>query len=353
MKAHFRLRWVVWGMALAYLILDLLVISGPLRRRIDSWNIDSPASLEQAKKSGVVAVVHGRSITASQLERACHERVWLEGKSWPDIDAARRKSIRQECLTNLIDQQLLRTIIPKSKSIPPAKDEEIEQRVRQLADRFASAEEMKNAMKTQGISGEKELRLRAAAEIEQDHFIESRLQPLIAVSEQEAKEFYEKNKTSLARPAMVKLRHVFWAILGKEPDAVKAVAGTALAALQAKQKTFEQLAAEMSEDERSKSIGGALGWITTERLPSDFTAPVFAMEKNQPEIFASKIGWHLVEVLEKKDTSPRRFEECREEIIRSLADVKRKPAINKLRKSLRAEHHTDIHVFQALVDSME
>ena len=344
---------MAWGMALVYLILDLGVVSGPLRKRIDSWSIDSPTSLEQAKKSGVVALVHGRPITASQLERASHERAWLEGGSWPDIDAARRKGIRQDCLTDLIDQQLLRTIIPKSKTNPPATDEQIEQRVRQLADRFASAEEMQNAMKAQGISGEKELRLRAAAEIEQDHFIESQLPPLIADSEQDAREFYEKNKTSLARPAMVKLRHVFWATLGKESVAVKAVASAALSALQAKQKTFDQLAAEMSEDERSKSSGGALGWITTERLPSDFTAPVFAMEKNQPEIFASKIGWHLVEVLEKRDSSPRSFEECREEIIRSLGDIKRRPAINKLRESLRAEHHKDIHVFQALVDSME
>lgn len=189
MKAHFRLRWLIWGMALVYLILDLGVVSGPLRKRIDSWRIDSPASLEQAKKSGVVALVYGRPITASQLERACHERVWLEAKSWPDIAATRRKNIRQDCLTDLIDQQLLRTIIPKSKSIPPATEEQIEQRVRQLADRFASAEEMQNAMKAQGISGEKELRLRAAAEIEQDHFIESRLPPLIVVSEQEARGF--------------------------------------------------------------------------------------------------------------------------------------------------------------------
>lgn len=353
MKEKFQMRWSIWGMALVYLILDLLVVSGPLHKRINSWSIDSTASLEQAKKFGVVALAHGRPITAMQLDRACHERVWLEGKSWSDIDAARQKSIRQNCLTDLIDQQLLRTIIPKSKALTPATEEQIEQRVRKLADRFASAEEMMNAMKTQGISGEKELRLRAAAEIEQDHFIESQLQPLIAVSEQEAREFYEKNKTSLARPAMVKLRHVFWAILGKEFDAVKTVASAALAALQAKQKTFEQLAAEMSEDERSKSIGGALGWITTERLPGDFTAPVFAMAKNQPEIFASKIGWHLVEVLDKRDLSPRSFEECREEIIRSLADVKRKPTITKLRESLRAEHHKDIHVFQALVDSME
>jgi peptidyl-prolyl cis-trans isomerase C len=353
MKAHFRLRWLIWGMALTYLILDLFVVSGSLRKRIDSWSIDSPASLEQAKKSGVVAVVHGRPITAMQLDRACHERVWLEGTSWSDLDTARRKGIRQNCLTDLIDQQLLRTVIPKSKALTAATEEQIQQRVRKLADRFVSAEEMMNAMNTQGISGEKELRLRAAAEIEQDHFIELQLLPLIAVSDQEAKEFYKRNKTSLARPAMVKLRHVFWATLGKESDAVKAVASGALAALQAKQKTFEQLAAEMSEDERSKSIGGTLGWITTERLPSDFTAPVFAMAKNQPEIFASKIGWHLVEVLDKRDLSPRSFEECREEIIRSLANVKRKPAINKLRESLRAEHHKDIHVFQALVDSME
>ena len=52
----------------------------------------------------------------------------------------------------------------------------------------------------------------------------------------------------------------------------------------------------ISEDERSKQVGGELGWMREDRLPDDFAVPVFSMSVASPELIETKLGWHIVEV---------------------------------------------------------
>ena len=64
--------------------------------------------------------------------------------------------------------------------------------------------------------------------------------------------------------------------------------------------TMCAIAAELSEDQRSKNNGGDLGWFSRERLATDFTAAVFALPDKTPSLLRTKLGWHLVELLERK-----------------------------------------------------
>lgn len=353
MKITFTARLLIYSTVLAYVALDLFAFSGPLRKAIDSRKIDSPESVDEAKKSGTLAIVLGRPITTTQLDRAVRERSWLEGKTWEQIPAPQRKLMRQACLMELIDHQLIRSKIAANKDAEKATDEEINDRLKQLLARFVSRTDMEESMKKQGVADENELRLRIAAQIEQEKYIDRQLQPLIAVSDQEVADFFTQHEAELALPAMVQARHCFWATLSKDSDAVKVVAETAMAALQAKQKTFEQLAAEQSEDERSKKQGGSLGWISAERLPADFIIPVFALEKNQPTLIQTKLGWHLVEVLDKREVHKRTLDECKAEIAQTLADSKRAPALENLRAAIRRDHQLHTHIYQVVLDSLE
>lgn len=353
MKITFTARLLIYSAVLAYVALDLFAFSGPLRKAIDRRKIDSPESIEEAKKSGTLAIVLGRPITTTQLERAVQERAWLEGKSWDQVPKTQQKLMRQACLMELIDHQLIRSKIAANKEAERATEEEVNDRLKQLLARFVSRQDMEESMKKQGIADEAELRLRVAAQIEQEKYIDRQLQPLIAVSDDEIGDFYKQHEAAFEQPAMVLVRHCFWATLGKEPDAVKTVADAAMAALVAKQKTFEQLAAEQSEDERSKKQGGSLGWISQERLPADFCLPVFAMEKNQPALIQTKLGWHLVEVLDKRDAKKRTFEESKEEIKQTLIDSKRAAALENLRQAIRRDHQLHTHIYQPVLDMLE
>jgi len=352
MKISFTARLLIYCGVLAYVALDLYGFAGPLRKAINRRKSDSPEFVEEAKKNGIAAMVLGRPITTTQVERAARERLWLEGKSWKDTTPEQRTLVRKAVLFDLVDHQLIRSKIAANKDAARASEEEISERIKQLLARFVSRTDMEQSMQAQGIASEAELRLRMAAMIEMEKYIDRQLQPLLEVSEDEVKDFYEKHQTALALPEMIQVRHVFWATLGKESEAVKSLAEQALAALQKKEKTFEQLAKESSEDERSKAQGGQLGWIHKDRLPADFTEPLFAMQKNQVAVFRSKLGWHLAEVLDRKAAQPRTLEACAGEIRRALADQKRPEALQNIRLAIRQSHKEHVYTYMSVVEAM-
>lgn len=331
----FPLRPALYGTVILYLLGDLLVFKGPLRHQLDLTDPDSSASLAAAKARGVVARVSGQPITRSQLDRALAERLWLDGKTSTDLAPADLKTARDAALEELIDHQLLRL---QTKALAPqlaVSDSEIDERLRRLVGRFESKGALESAMKSQGIEQEQDLRDRLAARIRQEKFVNLRVGPFTRVTEEEALEWFGKNPQAVALPERIEVRHVFIPTLAHPPEEAKLKLDTALAELTEKKKDFATLAKELSEDPASKDNGGSLGWMTRDRLPADFAAPVFALGANQPALVRTKLGWHLVEVTGSKPAEPRTFEQAKPEILAALEAVKRQKAVEDLRKSLR------------------
>ncbi len=350
MKIPFTARLLIYCGVLTYVAIDLYACSGPLRKAVNRSRVDSPESIAAAKEAGLAALVLGRPITLAQLDRAARERLWLEGKSWKKTPATQQKWARKAALNDLIDHQLIRSKIAANEKSERASKEEIEARFQSLRSRFAAAEEWQQSMKNQGIASEEECRLRLAATIEMEKYLDRQLTPLLAVSDEEVSAFYKTHQNQLAQPEMLRARQVFWATLDKEIDAVKSLAETALAALQKKEKTFEQLVTESSEDPHSKMSAGDLGWFSRTRLPADFAEPCFAMKVGEPQLFLSKLGWHLLEVTEKRPAQARSLDQCREEIIQALADQKRPAALQNLRQAIRQSHQLHIHIYHSVID---
>jgi parvulin-like peptidyl-prolyl isomerase len=353
MKISFTARLFIYSALLAYVAIDLYACSGPLRKAIDRRKSDSPEAIEDARKAGIVGIVLGRPITTSQVDRAARERLWLEGKSWQETPLEQRRLVRKAVLTDLVDHQLIRSKIAANKEAERASEAEVSDRVKSLLARFTSRSEMEQSMKSQGIASEEELKLRMAAIIEMEKYLDRQLQPLLQVSDEEVQEFYQKHQSALAIPEMIHVRHVFWATLEKDAIAVKNQAEAALAAWQKKEKTIEQLVQEHSEDERSKMTGGNLGWISrTSRLPADFSEPLFSVYPQQPTLFQTKLGWHLAEVIDRRPPSPRSVEQCRDEIRQALADQKRTEALQNIRSAIRESHRLHIHLYPTVLDGM-
>src|SRR5215217_7104756 len=107
-SGKFPLRPALYGTVILYLVGDLFIVHGPLRRQIDLANPDSPASLAAAKERGMVARVAGQPITRSQIDRTLAERLWLDGKNTTDLSEQELKAAQDAALDELIDQQLLR-----------------------------------------------------------------------------------------------------------------------------------------------------------------------------------------------------------------------------------------------------
>ncbi len=290
----------------------------------------------------LAARVFDQTITRSQLDRAVGEKLRLEGKTIKDLTPADRKT----ALDELICHEILRARIKTEDHPPHVSPEEINDRLRRLLGRFETKGALETAMKSQGIHNEDDLKNRLAARIQQEKFIESRIASQIKVTDEEARKWFGENGKDFVDPARLEARHIFIPTLDHPPEEAKQKLDDALVALTEKRKDFAMLAKELSEDPATKDNGGVLGWMSYDRLPVDFAAPLFSLESNRPTLIRSRLGWHLAEVTARKPAEPRTFEQAKPEILAALAAVKRRDAVAAFQASLLKEASADVSVFE-------
>ncbi|MFC7338305.1 peptidylprolyl isomerase [Haloferula chungangensis] len=346
---NFVVRVFVYSAGLLYLAGDLFLFDGPVNRKIQSARPDSPESLERAKAQGVVARVFGHSIYLPQVERAAKERLWLEGKKIEDLNKDQRRIARLAALNDLIDHQILRVKALHNADELPVSEEEIDDAVSKLAARYPNQSEMQADLAAEGIDSEEELRLRLGAKIQQLRYVETRIADGIVVGEDEGREWFEKHAEDFALAPRVRVRHIFQSTLRNESDVAKETLDKALDDLKTQRRTFEELAKTLSEDPRTKDAGGELGWMTEARLPADFGEAVFAMPVGEPALLRTKLGWHVVEVIEKKPAEKRSYEEAKAEVIAAIEASKREIMVDRLRKALRSREEIGVHVFPEMI----
>ena len=344
----FSLRFGAYLLVLLYLAGDLYVFNGPLNRRIQASHPDSPESIAKAKANGVVARDFNHHITRSQPDYAIHARLWLEGKHADDLSPAERKLVTYAALGDLIDHQLLRVKTKVNTFELKVPLEEIEDRFKRFTGRFETKADLQAAMESMGILGEGDLRRRIAARIQQEKYVAMRVDPLVKVTEEEIMEFYEANKEALQFPERINARHIFIATLNKPSDEAKGILEKALAELNSGKKEFAALAKELSEDYATKGNGGELGWMSRARLPADFGEAAFTMENGKPALVRTKLGWHILQVTDRKPAEPRTLEDAKEEITAALAAAKRHQAVKDFRAALRRFEAHKIDIFGQL-----
>ncbi|HCP46430.1 MAG TPA: hypothetical protein DIU15_10325, partial [Deltaproteobacteria bacterium] len=116
-----------------------------------------------------------------------------------------------------------------------------------------------------------------------------------AATDEAVQAHYDENASKYKRP-MARVRH----ILVKD----KALA-TSLHEQILGGSDFGELATKHSEDRGSKKRGGELPWATRDRWVKPFADAAFALDVNQiSEPVESKFGFHILQLLEKRDMQP-------------------------------------------------
>lgn len=334
--AKSTLRLAIIGAAVAYLIGDLGVWHGPLRRAVER---------ACAPREVVVARVFNHPLTRSQLERAVRERLWREGKAIETLTPESRQIARAAALDGLIDHELLRVKAQANATSLAVRAEEVTARLSRFVNRFDSPAAMVSAMKSQGLASERELRDLLAARLQQERYLESQIGRLVKPTAEEALHWYEQNRKYLVLPERVEVRQIFLPTLDHPTEEAQAKLAAARAELTAGHQDFASLAREISEDPATKDHGGALGWLTRDRLPADFTAPVFALAVHHPALIRTHLGWHLVEVTARQPAEERTFPQAQPEILAALEAVKRQQVITEFRQTLRRFEAANIEVY--------
>ncbi len=345
MSRRFPLRLVLYGSIGIYLLCDLLFFNGPLRQTMD-FSGPTPRIPEEW-----VARISGVPITRSQLDRAVSETLWIAGKSTSDLPETELNIVRKKALDGLIDRALLETQAKVLSAQLAVSDEELNERFGRFSNRFENKDALEAAMKSQGIADIESLRDRMKSQLREEKYIELRISPAIRVSDEEVAQWFEENQETLMNPERIEARHVFIPTLDHPPEEAKQKLDEALKNLIAKTKDFPTLVKELSEDPATRENGGNLGWMTRDRLPADFSAPVFSLEVGKPTLVRTRLGWHLVEVTARKPAEPRTLEQAKPEILAALTATKRQTATKELRNSLRQSSTGKIELFKEATET--
>lgn len=337
----FSLRFAVYLVIVGYLCADLFLFHGPLSKRIKSYDPKS----DEFKAGGVVARVFGHKITRKQLDRAIHERLFLEGKKLSDLTQAQKKLVEYAALGELIDHELIRVKVKVNSETLKVSDQEIDARLELFAKKFTTREELEEAIKSQGFIDLDNFRNRIAARIQQEKYVAMRVDPLVVVTEQEIKDYYQTYREDLKTPERIRASHIFISTLDIPADEAKQKLEAALTELQNGTKTFAELALSTSSDLATKNLAGDLGWMTRSRLPKDFADPVFLLEKNKPALIQTKLGYHIVEITDRLPAETPELAEIRDEIHTALATTKRHQAVIDFRTALREFEKKKIDIF--------
>ncbi|MGE5258232.1 MAG: SurA N-terminal domain-containing protein [Hyphomicrobiales bacterium] len=140
----------------------------------------------------------------------------------------------------------------------------------------------------------------------------------ITLTEPELRDYYDSNIAHFEIPKTVEARHI---LIRLPADATAEAVEKARAKIEDILKKaragqdFAALAQQYSEDEQTKSKGGALGAFSKEAMVQPFADAAFALQPGQiSEPVRTRFGWHLIKVEKVNEGRTRSFEEAQAEI---------------------------------------
>lgn len=160
-------------------------------------------------------------------------------------------------------------------------------------------------------------------------------------TDEQALDYYEKNKKQFTDPASYQVRHILVMTAGKEGDKAKVdleARTRALAILeQIKQGSdFAELAKQKSEDPGSAAEGGVITFSPGQVMP-EFEAAAKSLQAGQitREPVKTEYGYHLIKMEKMTPEKQKSFAEVRQEIMATLSNQAKQEKVNKFVEEAR------------------
>jgi peptidyl-prolyl cis-trans isomerase D len=148
---------------------------------------------------------------------------------------------------------------------------------------------------------------------------ERRLRETVELPEEELRAFYEERREEYAEPEQVRARHVLVSTAERDDAEARRLVEVARQRIAAGE-PFAEVAREVSEDPGTAPQGGDLGFFGRGRMVPEFEQAAFGAAVGElAGPVQTAFGYHLVEVVERREARQRPFEEVREQIRSRLA----------------------------------
>lgn len=344
-----RFPWSsVSGMLLAACVLaDLLVLHGPVYRRV----MLSPSAIHHSPSINA-ALVGEATITRNELEEAMRDYLWRRGEEWSGLSEDEERATRRAVVGKLVDDRLVRAA--RVKEGFDLQGTSVADELAMFARQFEREGDYERRLGLRQMTETELINGIQAATADQawiESKIAARMQP---VAQQDVNDWLANNRSLVALPARYGVAHIYLTT----HDAKKVDREVEIREIHRKltsgEATFEALAAQFSDDERSKKTGGQLGWCARGRMPDDFMNAVEKLEEGETsEPVETKLGWHVIRLIDKQAARMSAVDEIKNEVVATLQNERRADAVKSLMAGLRAEASVAITLNEELIESAE
>lgn len=256
-----------------------------------------------------------KKLYVNQFGEDIMEQVDGEGQLYKD-------TLEEEVLTKLILEKII--FQDSQKQEIEVEDKELDAYINDMKESMGGEDQLNEFLESLGMDEE-----HFRENTKRDLLIEKHKAKIIKdldLEDKDLEEFFNENKEDLI---LVKARQI---LLEREEEAEQV-----LEKLKNGQ-AFEELAMENSIDEDSLGSAGELGYFSKGYNPQEFEDVVFALKEGQlSPIIKSDLGYHIVEVQEKKDT----FESLKDEIIVLVEENKYDDYVKKLEDDADIEKYLE------------
>lgn len=151
-----------------------------------------------------------------------------------------------------------------------------------------------------------------------------------AVSDGEAKAYYESQVKALPAEEEVQARHILVDTEAKAKELAEKVT---------KGEDFAKLATENTNDGASRADGGMLGYFGKGQMVPEFEQAAFSLKPGEiSKPVQSQFGWHIIKVEDRRQRPPPSYDEVKDRILGSMIQAKAQEVATGLRASAQIEY---------------
>lgn len=299
--------------------------------------VPSTRASSAALPPDTVATVNGAPITAIQLDEELN-RLLVSPNSHGGIKPDKKEELRNLALEELVVREL--AYQQAQKIGLTVSNQKISSSFKRIKKRYKTAKDFNEALKAEKIT-EQDLKKRIERDLLLKKINQVEIEDRARVSEAEAKQHYEENKTKFVTPVSIRLWNIVVKVeAGKETEAKRKI--DEAYKLLREGKDFYGVAYKYSSDDYS-IFGGDYGWVHRGQLATELETVVFGAKENEiTGPFQTDFGWHIIKVGGVRPEKQLKYEEVKEKIKKGLYQQRirqtRIDFINRLKTTATVEY---------------
>ena len=282
-----------------------------------------------------IARVNGVVITRREFQVAYRQAVDQHARDGHPVDEAHIAPVRRAVVERLVGEELL---VQESRRRGIAvSQEDIDREVADARGRFASAAAFEQALARKYMDAT-QYRRQLGRQLAIERLLARQVDPIVTVTEEDIRQFYEANPQRYASPPKIRLRHI---LIKKSSSGSRALNDDARRRIEMIKSKLDQgedfaVLARRYSEEPTREQGGDLGYVQRGQMLPTIEGAAFGLAVGEVSpILVTEHGYHLIQVTDRRAAEVTSLEDARQDIRTTLHRMKRDRAVHDYIASLR------------------